>query len=72
MGDPILIGTSRDHFGMHYVTFAINGKRYKYTLDHPDVSIIKRIYKYSKWKALNYARKCEYIRKSKDLKNNVL
>jgi hypothetical protein len=57
MGDPILIGTSKDHFGIHYATFAIHGKRYKYALEYPDLSTIKSIYKYSRWKALHYARK---------------
>ena len=57
MRTPILRQTSKDHFGNHTITFALQGNRYTYYVEHRDVSIIKKIYKYSKWKALNYAKK---------------
>jgi len=57
MDEPILIGTSRDHYGCHYVTFSITGKRYTYQVEHSDVPTIRSIIKYSRWKALHYTRK---------------
>ena len=57
MQTPVLKQISRDHFGNNTITFALRGNRYAYDVQQPDVLIIKRIYKYSKWKALNYAKR---------------